>query len=255
MLRVPGLLCAAALLLSGCELFSTREFRPKPSEIRILPGLAHAGDSIAFRATESVWRAGASAPEKALSVRRIVFTFAKDSLSGADTLKVLTLRVVEESTGVVVEQGRRLVRFSSQGVVLPGTATGGGARFFPLKAAAPGPSAAADSDGFLALPALLIEGWSESVPMGILEVKREQTSVDTLAYQGRSEEAWGIAETVVEGGTILATGKYWYGASGLLRAEQTWDDFGWRGDNGAPPPKSQGPAAQKVSLRRALERL
>ena len=252
MLRVPGLIIAAAFLLGGCDLFSTREFRSKPSEIHALPGLARAGDSVVFRAVETVWREGAAAPEQVFSRRRIRFAFVKDSLDGADTLKVLSLRITEDSSGALVEDTRRLVRFGAQGAILPGTSTGGGARFFPLKAAA---GQVSDSDAFLALPALLIEGWNESVPMGIFTVKREQTSVDTLDYSQAQEEAWGIAETVVDAGATVATGKFWYGASGLLRAEQTWADFGWRGANGAPPPKSQGPAAQKVSLRRTWVRL
>jgi hypothetical protein len=91
--------------------------------------------------------------------------------------------------------------------------------------------------------------------MGIFTVQRLQTSVDTLDYRGHSEEAWGISESVLDGNRIVATGKYWYGASGLLKAEQSWDDFDWRGGNGAPPAKSQGPAEQAVALRRTLERL
>ncbi len=253
MLRVSGLICAAALLLCGCDLFATREFLSKPSEIRALPGLAKAGDSLSFLATESVWRQGASVPEKVFSKRRVRFTLIKDSLDAGDTLKVLLMRVSEDSSGTLLEESRRLVRFASQGVLLPGSALGGGARYFPLKAAAG--QAPADSESFMALPSLLIEGWNESVPMGIFTVKREQTSVDTLDFQNRLEESWGIAETVLDSGTSVATGKFWYGASGLLKAEQTWEDFGWRGSNGAPPAKSEGSAAQKVFLKRALVRL
>lgn len=261
MLRVTGptkaaassLACAAALALAGCDLFSTREFRPRPSEIRVLPGLAKPGDSVSFRAVESIWRVGAEKPEAILSRRRLTFTFEKDTLDGGDTLKLLALTVREDSSGALVEQGRRLVRFGSQGVSLSGGEAGGGARWFPLKAAA-SPAFAADT-GFPALPALLVEGWSETLFMGILTVKREQTSVDTLLYAGRSEESWGVTETILDGSRHVASGRFWYGASGLLKAEQTWDDFGWRGDNGAPPPKSDGPAAQPVTLRRALERL
>jgi hypothetical protein len=265
MLRIPGLSSAAALpflyfmagaallALAGCDLFSTREFRPKPSEIRVLPGLAKIGDSVSFRAIEAVWLSGAEAPEKVLSRRRLTFAFEKDSLAGGDTLKLLALTVREDSSGILVEQGRRLVRFGSQGVSLSGGESGGGARWFPLKAAAAGNPI--DTGSFPALPALLIEGWGETAFLGILTVKREQTSVDTLAYRGHSEEAWGISETVFDGSRTLATGRYWYGASGLLKAQQTWEYFGWRGDNGAPPAKSGSVANQPVSLRRSLERL
>lgn len=246
MRRLPVLLCAAALLLTGCDLFTTREFRPKPPEIRVLPGLAREGDSVAFLATEAVWRAGAAAPEQVLSRRRATFVFGRDSLAGGDTVKILTLRIREDSGGQLVEESRRLVRFTSEGVVLPGVAEGG-ARYYPLKA-----SAAGDSDAFLALPSLLIEGWSEATAMGIFSVQRVQTETDTLSYRGRSEEAWVISESVRDGERAVSTGKYWYGASGLLKAEQTWADFDWRGDNGAP---TAGSAQGAVSLRRGVVRL
>lgn len=256
MLRVPGLsraaapalACAAVLGLAACDLFSTREFRPKPSDIRVLPGLAKPGDTISFRATESVWRADADAPEATLSRRRLTFAFLRDSLIGADTLKLLALTVREESTGTVIEQGSRFVRFGSEGVSLSGGETGGSARMFPLKAAAG--SAAADT-GFPALPSMLVEGWDETVALGILTVMRAQTSVDTLEYRGRSEEAWAISETVVDGGRTVASGRFWYGASGLLKARQEWQGFGWRSANGAPP----AGAGVTVNLRRDLVRL
>jgi hypothetical protein len=253
MRRLPILLSASALLLSGCDLFSTRDFRSKPSDVRVLPGLARAGDSVSFRATEAVWRAGAKAPEQILSRRKVTFAFGKDSLDGSDTVKALTLRVRNDSTGEILEEGTRLVRFSSEGVAMPGLPASGAARYYPLKTTAE--AAAADTDAFLALPTLIIEGWNETVSMGIFTVQRLQTSVDTFDYRGHSEEAWGISESVLDGNRIVATGKYWYGASGLLKAEQSWDDFDWRGGNGAPPAKSQGPAEQAVALRRTLERL
>jgi hypothetical protein len=252
MRRLPVLLSAAALLTSGCDLFTTREFRPKPSDIRVLPGLARAGDSVTFLSTEGVWRAGAAAPEQVLSRRRVTFVFGRDSLAGGDTVKVLSMRIREDSSGQVVEEAQRLVRFASQGVSLPGAA-GGGARYYPVKAAGSA-AAAADSDAFLALPSLLIEGWSESVAMGIFTVQRVQTAVDTVDYAGRSEEAWVIAESVLDGSRIASSGKYWYGASGLLKAEQSWDDFDWRGEDGAPA-RLQGGQAVPVSLRRTVVRL
>jgi hypothetical protein len=253
MLWKSGLFCVAAVLLWGCDLFSTREFRSKPSDIHALSGLSRAGDSVVFRATESVWRKGASSPDKILSVRRLVFSLQKDSLAEGDSLKVLSLLIRDDSTGALLESGSRVVRFSSQGVVLEGAATGGGARFFPLKTAAE--SAVSDSTSILAIPALLVEGWTESRAMGILQVKREQTAIDTVIYQGRQEEAWGIRETVSEGGASLATGMFWYGASGLLKAEQVWAGFGWRNENGSVPAEESNGSPAVVELRRALVRL
>ena len=258
MLRKSGLICVAAVLLWGCDLFSTREFRSKPTEIRTLSGLRHAGDSISFRSTETVWRAGGAAPEKILSARRFVFILAGDSLDGGDTLKKLTLRVQEDSSGVILETSGRLVRFSSQGVILEGTATGGGARYFPLKisgATSAETSAAADSTSILAIPALLVEGWTETRAMGVLTVTRRQTSIDTLGFQGRREETWVIQETVGDGTAPLSTGNYWYGASGLLRVEQTWAGFGWRSENGAVPAKADDGGPAVTELRRTVVRL
>jgi hypothetical protein len=257
---VAGVACMAAVLLWGCDLFSTREFRSKPSEIRTLSGLRHAGDSVSFRSTESVWKTGGTAPETVLSTRRLVFILDGDSLDGGDTLKRLILRIREDSSGVILETVRRLVRFSSQGVVLEGSATGGGARYFPLKAtaetaAAEAAPAAPDSTAILALPGLLVEGWTETRAMGILTVTRRQTSIDTLAYQDRDEEVWVIRETVGDGSAPLSTGDYRYGASGLLRVEQTWAGFGWRSENGAVPAKAADGGPAETELRRIVVRL
>lgn len=266
MLRKSGLIILAAVLFWGCDLFSTREFRSKPTEIRSLSGLRHVGDSVSFRSTETIWKSGADAPEKTLSRIRFVFVFAGDSVVGGDTLKKLTLRIREDSSGFILESASRLVRFSSQGAILEGTATGGGARFFPLKAtggtaseASAGipaaASATADSASILAIPALLVEGWTETRSMGVLTVARRQVSIDTLDYQGRGEETWVIRETVGDGTAPLSTGDFWYGASGLLRVEQSWSGFGWRSENGTAPAKGEdgGPAA--FELRRSVVRL
>ncbi|GEM_PF-5727970 len=257
MLRKSGLFVTAAVLLWGCDLFSTREFRSKPSDIRSLSGLSHAGDSVVFRATESVWKSGSVSPERILSVRRLKFTLKGDSLDAGDTLKILALVIREDSTGAITESSQRVVRFSSQGVVLEGTATGGGARYFPLKVAAGSNESetVTDSTSVLAIPALLVEGWNEARNMGILQVRREQTSIDTLTYRGHLEEAWGISETVSDGDSAVAMGRYWYGASGLLKAEQTWAGFGWRSENGTVPAKTAEGAPASVELRRKVERL
>lgn len=275
MLRKSGLkcvACVAAALLWGCDLFSTREFRSKPSEIRSLSGLRRAGDSISYLSTESLWKTGAAAPEAILSSRRLVFILDGDSLDGGDTLKRLTLRIRNDSTGAILETDSRLVRFSSQGVVLEGAATGGASRFFPLKvsgvaasaetgvaasAETPLSAAAPDSMAVLALPGLLVEGWTESRNLGILTVTRKQESLDTLAYQGRDEEAWVIRETVEAGSAPLSTGDYWYGASGLLRIEQAWPGFGWRSENGAVPADAADgdSAGTRLELRRIVARL
>jgi hypothetical protein len=262
MRRLPVLLSVAASYLSGCDFFSTREFRPKPTDIRVLPGLAQEGDSVTFLATEAVWRAGAAAPEQILSKRRVTFAFGKDSVDGGDTLKALAMRIREDSSGALVEESVRTVRFTSAGVVLTG-AESGGARYYPVKIASAdqGAAIASDSSGpasendpFLALPTLLIEGWGESVSMGLFTLERAQTAIDTLAYRGHSEEAWVISESAMDGSRVVSSGKYWYGASGLLRAEQSWDDFDWRGENGEPA-RTQAGSAVAVSLRRTVTRL
>jgi hypothetical protein len=267
MLRKSGLFFVAAVLLWGCDLFSTREFRSKPSQISTLNGLSAIGDSVSFLATESVWKSsaaagdGPSSPERILSKRRLVFTFAGDSVSGGDTLKLLSLRITNDSTGQEVENGTRLVRFTGQGVILAGASTGGGARYFPLKASSGtgDPDSTGESSSFTALPALLVEGWSDSRTLGILEIRRKQVSVDTLEYQGHLEEAWGVSESVVSidsvgGERLLARGIFLYGASGLLKAEQTWPEFDWRSEDGSELIKPEAGAVTKAELRRTLER-
>jgi hypothetical protein len=258
MLRKSGLICVSAVLFWGCDLFSTREFTSKPTEIRSLAGLVKTGDSVAYRVRESLWNSSQGSLEKTLSSRRLVFSLLRDSLDNGDSLKLLSLRIQDDSTGALLETGVRLVRFSQDGIRLQAATSGGGARYFPLKVSAGGATGvrlAADSlsgaessdGGFLALPALLVQGWNELVGMGAFTVRREQTSVDTLKYRGHLEEAWGIRESVLDGDSLIVKGMYWYGVSGLLKAEQTWSRFDWRDDH------TSNPAA--VELRRALERL
>jgi hypothetical protein len=253
MRRLPILSSAAVLLFSGCDLFSTREVLSKPSEIRVLPKLSQAGDSASFLAVEAVWRAGAKAPEQVLSRRRVAFACVGDSVAGGDTLKRISMTVRDDSTGALVDEGERLVRFSSAGVLVAGVSSEG-VRYFPIASAlAPGDSA--EADAFLSLPLFLMEGWDEAVNMGIFTVKRIQSGVDTLPYHGHDEEAWVVSESVEEGGRAAASGQYWYGSSGLLRAEHTWDGFDWRGDNGAPLADGGENADAELALRRTVVRL
>ena len=258
MLRKTGLLGVAALLFSGCELFTTREFHSKPPEIRSLAGLAKAGDSVSYRVREYLWKTSAHTLAKDLSSRTMVFSFRKDSLDGGDTLKVLSLRIRDDSTRISLEETVRVVRFSKDGISLASQGLDGGVRYFPLKASAVGLSASqamaradslppADTASFLALPALLVEGWNETRDLGIFRVRREQIKVDTLKYQGHLEEAWEIRESILSGESLVGEGIYRYGISGLLQADQTWSGFDWRDGNGSK--------SADVELRRSLVRL
>jgi hypothetical protein len=151
-------------------------------------------------------------------------------------------------------------------VVLKSLSQGGGSRYFPLKVSAgntdvtgagtalgdeasriASAAAAPDSEAYLALPAMLVQGWDDVRKLGVLEMHREQTAVDTFKYQDRLEEAWGIKETVLDGSDVLSEGLFWYGSSGLLKADQTWASFDQRDESGNAP--------AKVELRRALVRL
>ena len=259
MLRKSGPLWAAALtLLAGCDLFSTREILPKPSDIRSFQGLFRLGDSLTFRVTESLRESGSNTDKQSLSERRMVFAFKGDSLVGGDTLKVLSLRIRDDSTRISLEETVRVVRFSKDGISLASQGLDGGVRYFPLKASAVGLSASqamaradslppADTASFLALPALLVEGWNETRDLGIFRVRREQIKVDTLKYQGHLEEAWEIRESILSGESLVGEGIYRYGISGLLQADQTWSGFDWRDGNGSK--------SADVELRRSLVRL
>ena len=236
MLRKTGLLLSAAVLFSGCDLFSTREFFSKPSEIRSLAGMSKAKDSVAYTVRQSLWNPSTHALVKELSRQRMIFTLVGDSLDGTDTLKVLSLRIIDDSTGILMEKSVRLVRFSRDGIRLEAPAANGGVRYFPLKAGAvsgaQADSAGADNAAF-ALPGLLAQGWSEIGALGVFQVRRQQTSVDTLKYQGHLEEAWGIHESIFDGDSLIAVGDYRYGVSGLLQADLVWAGFGWRDGNGS----------------------
>ncbi len=241
-MRNSGPIWAVALtLLVGCDFFSTRDILPKPSDIRSFQGFSKAGDSIVFRMTETLRDSGLV--KEALSKRRMVFTLMGDSIVSGDTLKNFTMRVTEDPTGYLLEKSTRLLHFSKEGVLLVVAPEGGGTRFYPLKN-----SASQDTLSTFSLPAILIDGWQPKQKLGILELQRVLSSgSDTLKFKDHSEATWKIFESITDRGLVLAKGQYWYGASGLLKADQTWPGFGWREANASVP--------GHVDLHRTLERL
>ena len=86
--------------------------------------------------------------------------------------------------------------------------------------------------------------WTQ--PRGALEVDRAVERLDTRRVGKRLEESWRVGETVRDGATVLARGRFWYGASGLVKGEQAWP-FQGRAADGSALPESE--------LRRKLERL
>jgi hypothetical protein len=88
------------------------------------------------------------------------------------------------------------------------------------------------------------EEWLQS--MGVLDVVREIEAPDTLEYRGRLEETWRVAEAILDGSNLLSRGRFWYGVSGLLKGDQTWEVES-RGSDGAAGPVMQ--------FRRELVRL
>ncbi len=227
-------------LFAGCDLFSTREILSRPSDIHSFATLLKVGDSAVFSAVETL-RDSAGKAGLTLSRRRIAFTLLSDSTVGADTLKLVAIRITEDPSGAVLETGTRQLLFAFDGVWLNGVIGGGGARYFPLKAAA------GDSLTQLALPAVFSEGWATRQSMGALKVNRALQGVDTLGFHGHSEATWTIVETVMDADTALAVGTYWYGVSGLLRCDQDWSGFAWRAADGSTP--------GKASLHRQVTRL
>jgi hypothetical protein len=230
-------------MLAGCDPFSTKSFTPKPGEVASFQGPSRAGDSISFRVTESLWNAESNSSAGQLARKRVTFIFKGDTAVGGDTLRAYSMLVTDEASHALIEQSLRMLRVGADGLELRLPGNGGGARFFPMKIAA----SAADSAAFRALPPLFAAGMDWSSPMGSLNVTRSVEGTDTLDAGGGLEEAWRVAETVFDQGRTLARGRYWYGASGLLKAEQTWDEFDWRDDTGG--------VAGKAGLRRDLERL
>jgi hypothetical protein len=233
---------ALIALITGCDFFSTREVLPKPSDIRAFQGLGKRGDSLSFLVTETLREPGVKTDKEVLSKRRLLFVFLGDTIVSGDTLKLISLRITEDPSGDLVESSQRMIHFSKDGLLLTGLVTGASARFYPFKA-----GVAEDSSTYLVLPAVFSEGWNIHQSMGRLDLYRNlQASTDTLAYHGHSEATWGITETVKDAGIILNNGHYWYGASGLLKAEQTWTNFGWRDASASPQ--------SKVDLLRTLVR-
>lgn len=136
--------------------------------------------------------------------------------------------------------------------MLVGSPGDGSARFYPLKVSAT--SASSDTTAYLALPLVFFEGWMVSQSIGLLDITRLlAASTDTIAYREHSEATWKIDETVRDRGYPLVHGQYWYGASGLLRVEQTWTNFGWREANAANP--ASGLNTKTIDLHRILVRL
>ncbi len=239
-------------LFVGCDFFSTRDILPKPPDIRAFQGLFKPGDSVGFYVVESLRESGSPVDKQVLSKRRLMFTFVGDTVIAGDSLKVISMRITEEPSGIVIEKAQRLLRFSGDGLELSNSGTGGGARFYPLKvgvgANVQATGAFLDTISYLALPAVFSEGWRIQHVMGPLTIDRLLAPLtDTLAYHAHSEAAWGILETVKDSSFVLSTGEYWYGASGLLKVEMVWPNFDWREANASVP--------GKVDLHRHLERI
>jgi hypothetical protein len=243
---------AACILLTGCDFFSTRDILPKPSDIHSFQGLFNPGDSLFFRVTESLREAQNEADQQVLSKRILTFTFLGDSVVDGKRLKLIALKVLEQPSGIVIERSRRLLDYSGEGLILVSPDIDGSIRFFPFKSASN--SNKADTTAYLALPVVFFQGWSASQSVGLLEINRRlASSTDTLSYLDHSEATWQVEEIVSDRGYPLVHGKYWYGASGLLKVEQTWPNFGWREANAANLAADLN--AKSVDLHRTLERL
>lgn len=255
----------AAAFLAGCDFFATKDFSPKPTEIRAFADAFEGGDTVAFRMTESLAEPGSATADTVLVRRQLRFSRAADSLQPGDGWTAVSVRVLSDPPGDYLDEGVCWLRFDAAGLVLrnPDTSAGG-ARYYPLKVAsgagparkapasgsAPAAPAAltapADTGEFLALPPVFATGTSWVQAMGVLEVDREIEETDTLSVGNRLEESWRVAETVRDGVRTLARGRFWYGASGLLKGEQVWA-FEVRAADGSPMPARE--------LRRNVERL
>lgn len=241
-------LLALVVLLSGCDFFSTKDFSPKPDRIRAFSDSFGPGDTLAFRVTEYLQAPGSRDAETDRTARTLRFLRAPESLQRGGGWTTLALRVTSFPSGALIEEGLCHLRFEDSGLVLQGedsTRDGGAAdaRYYPLKVTA---GAAAGSGAFLSLPSAFILGASWVQSLGVLTVAREIEDTDTLGFKGHLEESWRIAESVRDGDSLLARGSFWYGASGLLKGEQTWP-FETRGADGS--------VAAVRELRRELVRL
>lgn len=251
-MRIPGVFLAAvsaAMILAGCDLFQTREFARRPKEIRAFTEAFTRADTVKFRVTESLAAPGSPDSGTVLARRILRFAKAPDAQQPGGGWIAVSFRVASDPPGSYSDEGLCWLRFDAEGLALkaPDSASAGsGAVYYPLKRSAAGIPSAADSGAFLALPPAFTAGAAWAQDLGPLDVAREIVAADTLPYRGRIEEAWRVAETVREGGRQLASGRYWYGASGLLRGEQAWP-FAARSADGA--------AAAAQELRRVMERL
>lgn len=239
---------ALAVLLSGCDIFSTKDFTPKPVRIRAFSDSFEPGDTLSFRVTEYLRVPGSRDADSDRTVRTLRFTRSPASLQRGSGWTTLTLRVTSFPSGVLIEEALCHLRFDDSGLVLTGedSARDGGsrdARYFPLKVAA---GSAEGSGAFLSLPTAFILGASWVQSLGVLTVTREIEDTDTLGFRDHLEESWRISESVRDGDNLLARGSFWYGASGLLKGEQTWP-FETRGADGS--------IASNRELRRELVRL
>ena len=240
--------------LSGCDFFATKEFSPRPGGIRTFAGTFDSGDTLAFRITEYLREPGTQGAGTDRSARILRFFRAPEPMQKGGGWTTLKLRVTSDPSGSLIEEGLCHLRFDPEGVAVQGqdSALDGAARdarYYPLKVAAGIDAEDAggdDSGSFLSLPSAFILGASWLQSLGVLTVAREIEDVDTLGFRGHLEETWRIAEMVKDGGTVLARGSFWYGSSGLLKGEQTWEFDGRSTDGTASAPKE---------LRRELVRL
>lgn len=249
-LGAVSLALLASSLLAGCDLFGTKEFSPRPAEIKAFAGALTRVDTIAFRVVESLAGSGAADSATVLARRQIRFARAPDTQQPPDGWIAVSFRIYADPPGAALDEGICYVRFASDGVSVraPDSATAGvgGARYFPLKVSAASEYGSADSLALLSLPPAFVLGGAWTQALGVLTVGRDVAGMDTLEYRGRLEETWRIDETVSDGGRVLSRGLYWYGATGLLKAEQSWS---------LEERDADGASASLRELRRVLVRL
>ncbi len=196
--------------VSGCDFFATSAFTSKPISSSEFV-LAQPGGQLRYRVTEALWEAGKS-PVQFLPDRELILTRSGDTLIDGALHWMVTDSSFWANDDIAPEKKILLVFPSAKGLLY---------------------KYVGEDEYFHSLPPVFFAGAGWSASYGELDTDREIVGTDTLEFRGGLEEVWVVEESRRDEGSLLATGIYHYGMSGLLRAELRWPAIPWRSESGA----------------------
>jgi len=205
-------------------------FVSKPEELNSFKARFDSLGSLEYKLEESLLSAASkSGTPKLINKKKISFQMLGDTIIGVDTLTRIKMEVLNWITGDK-EFGRQfLAGFEETSIEVKPLNPSSGPKLFLMKVS----QANSEEDGFFRILPLLTLGygvWSEN--RGNFLFEREITGLDTIKFDDQRQECWVVNEKVMFNSKKVVSGTFWYGSSGLIKSEQTWEHLDMRSLSG-----------------------